>query len=144
MARIRCSTGFWQTWPTVAHTGARNPANTKLVAERGSRTRPAAACRHAVRRRARAREPAREDLPQRRPSAPPAPGQGPTLSSWEHELIAIACDKCGRSEAFQVAALLTAEGDVLLTNLRRKLTADCPRVVRAEVSDWCGARFESD
>lgn len=69
-------------------------------------------------------------------------GQGRTLSSWEGETIAIACDKCGRREAFEVKALLACEGDARLTDLRAPLTSACPRAVRADMSDRCGARFE--
>ena len=90
----------------------------------------------------RAREPSRESLPQRRPSASAASGSGRTLSSWEGEALTIACDKCGRRDVFDVKALLAAEGDVRLTNLRTTLTSACPSVVRADMSDWCGARFE--
>ena len=69
-------------------------------------------------------------------------GQGRTLSSWEGDLLTIACDKCGRRDAYQVKDLLTAEGDVRLTDLRATLTAECPRTIKGDMSDWCGARFE--
>ena len=90
----------------------------------------------------RSREPSRESLPQRRPSTPQATRSGRTLSSWEHVLIAIACDKCGQKGSFQVKALIAVEGDVRLTDLRTTLTSACTRAIRADMSDWCGARFK--
>jgi hypothetical protein len=47
-------------------------------------------------------------------------GQGRTLSTWEGDMLTIACDKCGRRDAYVVRDLLAAEGDVRLTDLRRR------------------------
>ena len=92
----------------------------------------------------RGKEPPREAVPARR-SARPATQTGPGrhLSSWEPELVTVACDKCGRRDTYQTKALLAAEGDVRLTDLRTRLTSNCPRVVNQDFSDWCGARFEA-
>jgi hypothetical protein len=91
----------------------------------------------------RAKEPPREAVPTRR-SARPATMTGPgrTLSTWEGESLTIACSKCGRRNTYVTRDLMTAERDPRLTDLRSQLTADCPRVVRQDMSDWCGARFE--
>ncbi len=69
-------------------------------------------------------------------------GPGRTLSTWEGESLTIACGKCGRRDTYVTRDLIAAEGDVRLTDLRSHLTADCPRVAKGDMSDWCGARFE--
>ena len=90
----------------------------------------------------RAKEPPREAVPSRRRATPATPGPGRHLSAWEADTLTIACDKCGRRDTYVTKDLVAAEGDVRLTDLRARLTADCPRVVRQDMSDWCGARFE--
>ena len=69
-------------------------------------------------------------------------GPGRTLSSWEGATVTVACDKCRRRDTYVTKDLTAAEGDVCLTDLRARLTADRPRVVRQDMSDWCGARFK--
>ena len=91
----------------------------------------------------RGKEPPREAVPNRRRATPATSGTERHLSSWEHELMTIACDKCGRRDTFQMKDLLAAEGDVRLTDLRARLTAACPRLISQDFSDWCGARFET-
>ena len=92
----------------------------------------------------RAKEPPRESVPARRRATPTAsPGPGRTLSTWEGATLTIACDKCGRRDTYVVRDLVAAEGDARLTDVHSRLTADCPRTIKSDMSDWCGARFEA-
>ena len=91
----------------------------------------------------RQRAPAREDVPQRRSGASEAGDRPAMLSGWEAPMLVVSCAKCGRRESFDVKVLRAATiDDVRLTDLRRSLTARCPRVLRPDFSDWCGATLE--
>ena len=93
----------------------------------------------------RQRAPAREDVPQRRPTGTDTAGRPPMLSDWEAPLIVVACAKCGRHESFDAKTVKAATvGDVRLVDLRRSLTADCPRVRTHDFSNWCGATLKDE
>lgn len=93
----------------------------------------------------RQRAPAREDVPQRRPRAPDPPGRAPMLSDWTAPQIVITCATCGKRESYDTKIVKAATlDDVTLIDLRRSLTAGCPRMQKGEVSDWCGATLEAE
>ena len=94
----------------------------------------------------RRRAPAREDIPQPRSGrSPAAPGRPAMLSDWASPSIIIACDTCGRRDAFETATVRAATiGDVRLTDLRLSLAAGCPKLRAGKLTDWCGARLVDD
>ena len=91
----------------------------------------------------RQRQPGREDVP--KPKSVdrfPATYQSgaPSLANWSGPEIVLTCETCGRREVFVVAELRLCLGsDMLLTNVRVALSADCPRRLAASVYDQCGA-----
>ena len=88
----------------------------------------------------RQRAPAREDVPQRRTHRPEPSGRSPMLSDWTAPQIVVACTKCGKREVYDTRTVRAATlDDVTLIDLRRSLTASCPRLQKGEISDWCGA-----
>lgn len=88
----------------------------------------------------RQRAPAREDVPQRRARAPEPWGRSPMLSDWTAPQMVIACATCGKREVYETKTIRGATlDDVTLIDLRRSLTAGCPRLQKGDVSDWCGA-----
>ena len=93
----------------------------------------------------RQRAPAREEVPQRRPTAASPVDQPPMLSDWDSASIVVACAKCGRNEQYDTKMIRAATvGDVRLVDLRRSLTAHCPRVQKQDFSDWCGATLKAE
>jgi hypothetical protein len=57
------------------------------------------------------------------------------------DVLAIACEKCGRSRRYRVTALAETIGwDGKLTDWLYGLKQDCPRNIAASYSDQCGAR----
>jgi hypothetical protein len=65
-----------------------------------------------------------------------------TLSDLEKERLAIVCEKCGRRGSYAVARLISAHGDMRLTDLIFMLTSDCPRKAALSLHDRCAAKFE--
>lgn len=62
------------------------------------------------------------------------------LSDWTAPQMVIACQKCGKRETYEAKIVKAATlDDVTLIDLRRSLTASCPKLQRGDVSDWCGA-----
>jgi hypothetical protein len=56
------------------------------------------------------------------------------------ELLRVECAKCGRSGRYRVDRLVEQLGpDAKLTDWRAEITADCPRRIKANYSDQCGA-----
>ena len=55
-------------------------------------------------------------------------------------VLRIVCEKCGRSGQYPVAKMIEKHGrDYMLTTFTDEVTADCPRMIRKDYSDWCGA-----
>ena len=76
-------------------------------------------------------------------SLPPIMDGAPSLANWSGSEIVLTCDTCGRREVFVVAELrLRLGSDMLMTNVRVALSADCPRRLAASVYDQCGALLE--
>lgn len=90
----------------------------------------------------RQRGPGQEDLPQRRVTGPAWNGDVPRLSGWPSPMIRVVCSKCGRRDTFVKADVLLNTDDERLTDLLRRLTADCPRSKAVSIYELCGARFE--
>ena len=86
---------------------------------------------------ARQRQPAREDLTR------PAPAGMTMLSDWAAPMVVLACDVCGRKDAFDVRGVRAATpgGDARLTDLLDGFAASCPRRRIAATRDRCGARL---
>lgn len=90
----------------------------------------------------RQRGPGREDLPQRRVTNSQWSEDVPRLSGWPAAAVVIACARCGRRDVFVKAELILNSGDIRLTDLLHRLTADCPRANPASIYERCAARFE--
>ena len=57
------------------------------------------------------------------------------------DVLAVACDKCGRTGRYRVTTLAERIGwDGRLTDWLTEITADCPRRRAAAISDQCHAR----
>ena len=89
----------------------------------------------------RKRQPGREDIPQRRSITASAPAAVPMLSTYPHQVITIVCNRSGRREQHMVEELLLA-GDVRLTDLLPRLTADCPHRGATSIYERCMIEYE--
>lgn len=59
-------------------------------------------------------------------------------------VVELGCDKCGRAGRYHVSNLIKRFGpDCALPDLQHKLAADCPRVMKPNLSDPCGVRYLS-
>jgi hypothetical protein len=57
------------------------------------------------------------------------------------DLLAVACEKCGRSGRYSVHRLIEQRGrDGKIIDWKDGITADCPRRKAANYSDQCAAR----
>jgi len=64
-----------------------------------------------------------------------------SLVPGKFDVLAVACDKCGRAGRYRVTTLAETIGwDGKLTDWLYRLTADCPRKLKTGYSDPCGAR----
>jgi hypothetical protein len=56
-------------------------------------------------------------------------------------VLRVECTKCDRSGRYHVDRLVQQLGrNGKLTDWLATITADCPRKVKSNISDWCGAR----
>ena len=94
----------------------------------------------------RQRQPAREDIPQRRARDVPEPdGRYPMLSEWKAPRIVVTCAKCGRRDVHRTEDVRTMVGpDAAFIVVRIALTADCPRRLVKNFSDWCAGLLVSE
>ncbi|MDX7953898.1 hypothetical protein P7D22_22340 [Lichenihabitans sp. Uapishka_5] len=89
----------------------------------------------------RRRQPSREDVP--KPNAPaqrsPAVKQGPKLSEWPHDRLAVMCASCGLSKVVDVAELRASlpNGDMSMAYLRDHLTDGCVTRRVHRLTDQC-------
>jgi hypothetical protein len=63
----------------------------------------------------------------------------PSLREFPHDLVRVACEKCGRSGQLRKDRLIEVHGaDITMPDLRH-LIADCPR--RLSMIDPCGIYY---
>jgi hypothetical protein len=57
------------------------------------------------------------------------------------DVLAVACDKCGRAGRYPLKRLIDDRGrNATVVDWPDELTADCPKRVRVNWSDRCGAK----
>jgi len=57
-------------------------------------------------------------------------------------MLRLVCEKCGRSGQLRVDKLIEQHGrNYMLPRLKDDLVRDCPRMVRKDFADWCGAQM---
>ena len=81
-------------------------------------------------------------VPKRRLVSAGAGGPAPMLSAWDGAVVVVTCSRCGRRDTFVKADLLMNGGDARLTDLLKRLTADCQRAAETAIYELCQARFE--
>jgi hypothetical protein len=69
------------------------------------------------------------------------PGSG-ALSDLISPALTLVCAVCDRRGRYSVARLQDRHGDATLTDLRRFLTANCPKRDRFMTADQCEAVFD--
>ena len=63
----------------------------------------------------------------------------PALKDFPHDLVRVACDKCGRRGQIRKDKLIEEHGrDIVMPDLRHRI-AQCPR--RHNMSDPCGIYY---
>jgi hypothetical protein len=56
------------------------------------------------------------------------------------DVLLVDCPKCGRAGRYAVRRLIEERGrDAKLIDWKDEITADCPRRIRPNISDQCGA-----
>jgi hypothetical protein len=57
------------------------------------------------------------------------------------DVLRVECEKCGRAGRYSVRQLIERKGrEVKVIDWKDETTADCPRWIKANYSDQCGAR----
>ena len=69
-------------------------------------------------------------------------GMSSALRDFPFEMVRLACEKCPRKGHYRKSMLIERDGaDANMIELRKIITADCPKIVANKIPDLCGVIY---